>query len=131
MASNPINVNGRTLGTSDGQDQDYEARQENQRLLSRNPTDYSKAASEMLKGDNRVRSATYPLNGGNSHYVRFFINLSEESKLLQLFKVGVDKTADLTGQNRGYLNSTDQSAIDKAMTGGAGAAGATIGAASG
>lgn len=129
MASNPINVNGRTLGTSDGQDQDYEARQENQRLLSRNPTDYSKAASEMLKGDNRVRSATYPLNGGNSHYIRFFINLSEESKLLQLFKIGVDKTADLTGQNRGYRNTTDQIAVDTAMTGGAGAAGATIGAA--
>lgn len=121
--SNPINVNGRTLGSTNGPDQDYEVLRENQSLLSRYPTEYAKQAT---KAGDRVRSATYPLNGGNSHYIRFFINLNEESKLIRLNKVGIDKTTDLTGQNRSSQNSTSQDALTAALVGAGAAVGANI-----
>lgn len=113
--SNPVNINGRTLGSSNGQDQDFEVLRENQSLMKRYPTTYNTAAEKMSEGGERVRSATYPLNGGNNHYIRFFINLSEESKLIQLGKVSVSKTADLTGQNRPFQNTTDQRSVDTAV----------------
>lgn len=54
---------------------------------------------------NQIMSYRYPLQGGNNHYVRFYINLNEESKLLSNF--------DRVIANKGYVDNTDQDRANK------------------
>lgn len=113
--SNTINSNGKNVGTVTGSEADYELQRES-RGASANPSTYNSANSYPVAGGDRVRSLTYPLNGGNNHYVRFSINLSEESRLIKTKQVGVDGNADLSDQNRSFRNETSQDAINAVGT---------------
>ena len=126
--STPLNTNTALSSPTVTTDQDQDGFE---RLVDslQNPTEYSEASKKMSFGGERIRTAKFPLNGGNNHFIRFFINLNEESKLINLFKVRVDKDAELSGQNRSQQNTTSQNAVDVSTSLGAGALGATMGAA--
>lgn len=125
--SNQINSNGNNIGTLTGSEADYQLYRETKGAVR--PSTYGDADKYPLAGSDRVRSLTYPLNGGNTHYVRFSINLSEESKLVKLNQVEVTGDADLSGQNRSFRNQTDQGAINTAATVASAYAGSQLGAA--
>lgn len=63
-----------------------------------------------------VDNLTYPLNGGNSHFIRFYINVNEESRLIKENKVGVIGDANYSEQNRPFQNQTSESAIKTGIT---------------
>jgi len=112
--SNTINSNGKNVGTVTGPEADYEVSRAS--TGATRPSTYNSADSYPLAGGDRVRSLTYPLNGGNNHYVRFFVNLNEESRLVKSKQVGVDGNADLSDQNRSFRNQTSQDAINAVGT---------------
>ena len=72
------------------------------------------------QGDNRIRTLQYPIAGGNSHYVRFYINVNEESRLIKNKVVGTTGPVDNSQQSRANRNQASADAIN--------AAGATVGA---
>lgn len=125
--SNTINSNGNTVGTVTGSEAEYELYRETKGAVR--PSTYGGAEKYPLAGGDRVRSVTYPLSGGNSHYIRFSINLNEESKLIRLNQVGVDGNADLSDQNRLSRNLNSQDAVNSALTIATGYAGGMLGAA--
>lgn len=112
--SNTINSNGKNVGTVTGSEAEYELYRESKGTVR--PSTYNSADSYPLAGGDRVRSLTYPLNGGNNHYVRFFVNLNEESRLVKSKQVGVEGNADLSDQNRSFRNQTSQDAINAVGT---------------
>lgn len=56
----------------------------------------------------RIESKTlrYPLDGSNDHFIRFFINIPEESKLISTGRVSAPTESDRTNQNRSNINQT-------------------------
>lgn len=60
---------------------------------------------------NRIRDLRYPLAGGNSHYVRFYINVTEEARLIKTNKVATTGYVDYSEQDRAYRNQTSADAI--------------------
>lgn len=125
--SNQINSNGNNIGTLSGSEATYEVVSDSSSLARSSL--YNSADSYRYDPKTNVRSLTYPLNGGNTHYIRFSINLSEESKLIKLNQVEVTGDADLSGQNRSFRNQTDQGAINTAISIGTAYAGGMVGAA--
>lgn len=125
--SNTINSNGNTVGTVTGSEAEYELYRETKGAVR--PSTYGGAEKYPLAGGDRVRSVTYPLSGGNSHYIRFSINLNEESKLIRLNQVGVDGNVDMSEQNRAFKNQTSQDAINTVATVGSAYLGSQLGAA--
>lgn len=71
----------------------------------------------------------YPLRDPSDHYIRFYINLDEESKLIRQSKVDVLGTVDQTDQNRIRSKPIDQDVFNLAVGVGGAAKGAAIGAA--
>lgn len=122
--SNTINSNGKNVGTVNGSEAEYELYRESKGAVR--PSTYNSADKYPLAGGDRVRSLTYPLNGGNNHFVRFSINLSEESRLIKSGQVGVTGDANLSGQNRSFQNQTSQDAINAVGTVGAAYVGAKV-----
>lgn len=125
--SNTINSNGNTVGTVTGSEAEYELYRETKGAVR--PSTYGGAEKYPLAGGDRVRSVTYPLGGGNTHYVRFSINLNEESKLIRLNQVGVDGNVDMSQQNRPFKNQNSQDAINTVATVGSAYLGSQLGAA--
>lgn len=70
----------------------------------------------------RVESRTlrYPLDGSNDHFIRFYINIPEESKLISTGRVAAPTASDRTGQNRANINQTSMEAIKSAAAVGGG-----------
>lgn len=60
----------------------------------------------------------YPLADSGNHYVRFWINLDEESKLIKEKKVVTTGNVDNTDQNRRNTNSATTATATAAMTAG-------------
>lgn len=72
-----------------------------------------------------IQSANYPANNENDHFVRFYINIDDESRLIRDEKVTVIGDADRTDQNRANRMNTSEDRV--ALLGGAlGAAGGYI-----
>lgn len=71
----------------------------------------------------------YPLRDPADHYIRFYVNLDEESKLIRESKVDVVGTVDQTDQNRIRSKPIDQDVFNVALGVGGAVKGATIGAA--
>lgn len=63
-----------------------------------------------VNGAYKVRSYEYPLSKQNDHYVRFSINLTEESRLIRRNQIGVIGNADNSDQNRLNTNTAVSSA---------------------
>lgn len=61
--------------------------------------------------DKRIRTLKYPLQGGNDHYVRFYINVNEESRLIKVDKVAHMGATDNSEQNRANRNLSSEQAI--------------------
>lgn len=68
---------------------------------------YYKPESDLIKRQNnfeepdiKQRPLSYPLSDRGNHYVKFWINLDEESKLIRDNKVVTTGTVDYTDQNR-------------------------------
>jgi hypothetical protein len=80
----------------------------------------SKAKVGMYDIDN----AQYPLNNENDHFVRFYINIDDESRLIRENKVQVVGDVDRTDQNRASRGNVSQTRF----SGVAGALGAVGGA---
>lgn len=70
----------------------------------------------------RIESRTlrYPLDGSNDHFIRFFINIPEESKLISTGRVAAPTASDRTGQNRSNINQTSIEAMKSAAAVGGG-----------
>lgn len=58
-----------------------------------------------------VDNLTYPSNGGNSHFIRFYINLNEESRLIKNNVMEVIGDANYAEQNRSFQNQTSAEAL--------------------
>ena len=58
-----------------------------------------------------VDNLTYPSNGGNSHFIRFYINLNEESRLIKNNVMEVVGDANYAEQNRSFQNQTSAEAL--------------------
>lgn len=127
--STTINSNGKNVGTVNGSEAEYELYRESKGAVR--PSTYNSAGDYPIAGGDRVRSLTYPLNGGNNHYVRFSINLSEESRLVKYKQVGVDGNVDQTDQNRLNRNLVTQDAVNAAGTVAGAYAGFKVGSAAG
>ena len=112
--SNTINSNGKTAGIVNGSEADYEVYPASGGTSR--PSTYNSADKYPISGGDRVRSLTYPLNGGNNHFVRFSINLNEESRLIKQSQVAITGNADLSDQNRTNRNMQTQDAINGAGT---------------
>ena len=112
--SNTINSNGNTVGTVTGSEAEYELQRESKGAVR--PSTYNSADAYPLAGGDRVRSLIYPQSGGNNHYVRFSINLNEESRLIKSKQVGIVGDANLSDQNRAFRNQTSQDAINAVGT---------------
>lgn len=63
------------------------------------------------EGDNRIRVLRYPMNGGNDHFVRFEININEESRLTRQSRMTTSGYVDNTDQNRANRNNSSKEAI--------------------
>lgn len=59
-------------------------------------------------GKYEIASASYPANNQNDHFVRFYINIDDESRLIRDGKVTVVGDADRTDQNRASRGNTSQ-----------------------
>ena len=92
----------------------------------RNYSKKSETPGTDVYGGDRVRSYEYPLNKNNDHYVKFSINLTEESRLIKRGQVNVIGNADNSEQNRINTNTTISSAGGGLATGAAGIAGASV-----
>jgi hypothetical protein len=73
-----------------------------------------------------VRSLRYPMKDEGDHFIRFFINLNEESKLIKRNIVSTTGYVDNRDQNRANTNTTDINAIETAGAVAGGAVGANI-----
>lgn len=58
-----------------------------------------------------VDNLTYPATGGNSHFIRFYINLNEESRLIKNNVMEVVGDANYAEQNRSFQNQTSAEAL--------------------
>ncbi len=58
-----------------------------------------------------VDNLTYPSVGGNSHFIRFYVNLNEESRLIQNNVMEVIGDANYAEQNRSFQNQTSAEAL--------------------
>ena len=128
--SNTINSNGNNVGTVTGSEAEYELQRESRGAVR--PSTYNSADAYPLAGGDRVRSLIYPQNGGNNHYVRFSINLNEESRLIKSKQVGIVGDANLSDQMRLNRNMQTQDAFNGAGAilgayGGAKVTGAIVG----
>jgi hypothetical protein len=104
-------------------------------LVTSNDSQYTKVDSSALSKNTiyssevqKIKSARYPLAGTGSHFVRFYINLNEESKLIADNVIGTTGYVDNTQQNRA---NRDDVSIDALRTAGQVAgtvAGAKVGA---
>lgn len=76
-------------------------------------TTYNSADTKNLDDEtaNRIRDLRYPLAGGNSHYVRFYINVTEEARLIRTNKVATTGYVDYSEQDRAYRNQTSADAL--------------------
>jgi hypothetical protein len=74
-----------------------------------------------------VDDLTYPMAGGNSHFIRFYINLTEESRLVKNDVVATTGYADYSQQNRSFQNQTSAEAIKAGSAIAGGVAGASLG----
>lgn len=63
-----------------------------------------------VRGGSRVQTYQYPINQENDHYVKFSINLSEESRLISRKQVSVVGNADKTDQNRLIIDAVTTNA---------------------
>lgn len=91
--------------------------------------EYPDAFQQQDRSDNTnagsiIQSARYPLKDEGDHFIRFFINLNEESKLIKRNLVQTTGYVDNRDQNRANTNSTDINAVSGAI----GATGAALGA---
>jgi hypothetical protein len=59
-----------------------------------------------------IDNAVYPLNLENDHFVRFYINIDDESRLIRDGKVQVVGDVDRTSQNRASRGNVSQTRID-------------------
>ena len=74
-----------------------------------------------------VKNLTYPMNGGNSHFIRFYINLTEESRLIKNNVMEVVGDANYLEQNRSFQNQTSAEALQTAAPIAGALAGASMG----
>lgn len=125
--SNTINSNGKNVGTVTGAEAEYDTEIYRMTNGAVKASTYNSADKYPLAGGDRVRSLTYPINGGNSHFVRFSINLNEESRLIKSGQVAITGDANLSGQNRSFQNQTSQDAINAVGTVGGAYVGAQVG----
>jgi hypothetical protein len=72
---------------------------------------YNSANDKSSDASSRIRSLMYPLSGGNSHFVRFFINITEEAKLVKNGSVATTGYVDYSEQDRAFKNTTSGDAI--------------------
>lgn len=102
------------LGTPVYRDVDYSSDMPTSSTSVFNSAD-AKIDKQLNKDAERVNSKTlrYPLDGNNDHFVRFFINIPEEAKLIASNRIAVDGVSDRTGQNRG---NTNQFSMEAAKT---------------
>jgi hypothetical protein len=83
--------------------------------------DYVRADDPISKakvGMYDIENAQYPLNNENDHFVRFYINLDDESRLIRENKVQVVGDVDRTDQNRasrGNVSPTRVAAVAGAL----------------
>lgn len=129
--SNTINSNGQNVGTVNGSEADYDTEIYRMTGGAVKATTYNSADKYPLAGGDRVRSLIYPQSGGNHHYVRFSINLNEESRLIKSKQVEITGDANQTDQNRLNRNLASQDAINAAGTVVGAYAGAKAGVAAG
>lgn len=81
-------------------------------------------------GDNtKLRSLQYPLNMTGNHYIRFSINISEESRLIKQGLAEVTGDADYSQQNRAFRNQDTTKALEAAAGLAVGVGAAKLGAA--
>lgn len=79
--------------------------------------------------DEKIRNVQYPAQGGNDHFVRFFINVNEESRLIKYKLVEFDQNPiDNTNQNRASQNSQTTESVVKGSAAAGALAGASLGA---
>lgn len=97
-----------------------------------NTYDYPDAFSQQAKAPDPdsalIQSARYPLKDEGDHFIRFFINLNEESKLIKSNSVITTGYVDNRDQNRNNTNTTDINAVNAGVTAVAGTAAAVGGA---
>jgi hypothetical protein len=79
-------------------------------------------------GKYEIESATYPANNHNDHFVRFYINIDDESRLIRENKVTVVGDVDRTDQNRASRGNTSQTRANVLAAGAGGTAGFLAGA---
>ncbi len=79
--------------------------------LRKNSTEYNLEPSVSADSINVLQ---YPADNRSQHFVRFYINIQEESRVVKENLVGVTGDADYSEQNRGYTNSTDKNAVQAA-----------------
>lgn len=60
--------------------------------------------------EKRIQTLQYPKSGGNDHFVRFYININEESRLLKIDKVSAERV-DQTSQMRLNQGTATQQSI--------------------
>lgn len=87
----------------------------------------SSVRSSPADESSRIRNLKYPLAGGNSHFVRFFINVAEESKLVRTNKVATTGYVDYSEQDRAFKNQTSADALTTGAGIAAGTALASVG----
>lgn len=92
----------------------------------RNYTKKSTDDGTNVYGADKVRSYEYPLSKQNDHYVRFSINLTEESRLIKRKQVTVTGNADNSEQNRINTNTAISAAGGALATGAAVVAGTAM-----
>lgn len=63
------------------------------------------------EGDSRIRVLRYPMNSENDHYVRFSININEESRLTRQSGMVTSGYVNMTDQNRLNRNNSSKDAI--------------------
>lgn len=97
-----------------------------------NTYDYPDAFSQQAKAPDPdsalIQSARYPMKDEGDHFIRFFINLNEESKLIKSNSVITTGYVDNRDQNRSNTNTTDINAVSAGVTTVAGTAAAVGGA---
>jgi hypothetical protein len=84
---------------------------------------YYKPESDLIKRQNnfeepdiKQRPMSYPISDKGNHYVKFWINLDEESKLIRDNKVVTTGTVDYTDQNRMNQGTATKSSTENVAT---------------
>lgn len=78
--------------------------------------------------DQKIRALQYPISGGNSHFVRFFVHVNEESRLIKNKIVETDGPVDNSNQNRANKGTATNESISTTMAIGGAALGGKVGA---